>query len=643
MLWEFQLQDTEAFILSDLDAERVADAAQKAKINFLYVHAKDNQGHAYFNTKIGKQHGNLRGRDWLAEIINACKRRDINVGVYFNFSRDHHMWNLKPKWRQLWQDGSYRGELEQQNPDWDNMCHNSPYREYILSMLRELTANYDIHAYWLDRLDWGGVLPGKFSCACPYCQDKFRDEVGAEIPTVCNWNDPLWRKFVLWRSKCLTTYTAEIRHTIKSIKPDVTMSLNYYAPLDVFGRWFHGQDLEDLVDHVDTMTPEIHYEREGYIGFSVFGRLCRAASGGKPFDLTFFRGSGDLDYITKSSLQMQAEVLSAAANGGAALYDDLAYPEGQIEPSGFQRIGKAYAEFEKREAWLEGARPVKYAGLFYSKRSREFYGRNEPEGYMLAFLGAYKAMLEAHIPFEIVTDRGLNEKELADYQLLVLPDAACLTNSQAAAIREWVRAGGNLVATHKTSLLDEFGTSRGDFALADVFGASYRDSVSLPLSYVRPTAEGRLTRTLDLGVPLMHRDRQLKVQASGHATTPAALVFAREDVNRVSHMADAPLREDSMYPAIVANQFEKGRSVYFPGRPDAVFARYGHPEFKKLLMNAIDWAAEMAPAVLEVKAPASVEATLFEQASENRLVVHLVNFQSEIGRSIRLPSTKFMG
>lgn len=643
MLWEFQLQDNEAFILSGLDAERLASEAAKAKINFLYVHAKDNQGNAYFNTKIGKKNANLGERDWLAEIIAACRSRDIQVGVYFNFSRDNHMWSLKPKWRQRWQDGSFRGEAEQQNPDWDNMCHNSPYREYNLALLRELTANYDIRAYWLDRLDWGGVLPEKFSCVCPYCDAKFASEVGAPLPSNVDWNDPIWQKFVLWRSQCISTYAAEIRQTVKAIKPEVVLSLNYYAPLDVFGVWFHGQDLENVLDQVDNMTPEVHYEREGYIGLSVFSRLCRAASGGKPFDLTLFRGSGDLDYISKPAVQMQLEVLTAAANGGAALFDDLAYPEGLVEPHGFERIGTAYAELERREPWLAGAEPVKYAALYYSKRSREFYGRNEPQGYMLAFLGAYKALLEAHVPFEIVTDRDLTEKGLADYGLLMLPDAACLSEKQAATIHDYVQGGGNIVATHKTSLMNELGAPRGDFALREVLGATYTDLVSLPLSYVRPASEGPLTAGLDVGVPLMHRDRQLKVSLLRGATSPAALVYAREDVNRVSHLADAPLREDSMYPAIVAHQYHKGRSVYFPGRPDAIFAQWGHPEFKRLLINALRWCAENSPAPLQVEAPLSVEATLFKQPAENRLVVHLLNYQSEPGRSLKLVSTKFMG
>lgn len=648
--FEFQLQDKEAFALSRLDPEAIAEEWARAKVNFVYVQAKDNQGNCYYHTKIGNRHAGLQGRDWLAEIIEAAQKRDILIGIYFNFSRDNRMWHLKPKWRQLWQDGSFRGEVEQRNPDWDNMCHNSPYREYILSLLEEITSNYDIHAYWMDRLDWGGVLPEKFSCVCDYCQAKFASEYGAPLPSGVDWNDPTWRRFVVWRSHCLSRYAQEIRQTVKAIKPQVALSLNYYAPLDQFGLWFHGQDPEDMADAVDNLSPEVHYEREGFIALSAFSKFCQAASGGKPFDLDIFRHSGEVDYITKPSIQLQAEVLTAVANGGTTVIDDQVYGEGLLEPRAYDVIGETFEEVERAEDWMTDAQPVRYAALLYSKRSRTFYGRNEPQPYMLAYLGAYKALLESHIPFSTVTDRSLTTEELLKYKVLVLPDAACLTDQQVVAIRDYVLQGGHLVATHKTSLLTEFGDVRSDFALADVFGASYLDTISgplhsVPLSYLKVKRETPVTRGIAIDLPLVHRDSQLKVRAAADdQDVPAAvIVYAREEANRVSHYWDPPMDRDSRYPAVVTSETSGGRVVYFPGRPDAIYAQWGHPEYKRMLINAVEWATEYDRSPLIVEAPISVEATLQEQPDRARTLIHLVNFQSNPGRSVDLVTTNFMG
>ncbi len=47
-----------------------------------------------------------------------------------------------------------------------------------------------------------------------------------------------------------------------------------------------------------------------------------------------------------------------------------------------------------------------------------------------------------------------------------------MSEAQCAAIRRFVERGGSLFATGETSLYDEWGDARPDFALADLFGAT---------------------------------------------------------------------------------------------------------------------------------------------------------------------------
>lgn len=60
---------------------------------------------------------------------------------------------------------------------------------------------------------------------------------------------------------------------------------------------------------------------------------------------------------------------------------------------------------------------------------------------------------------------------LEGFQVLVLANEVCLSDQQCAAIREFVRSGGGLIATHETSLYDLETRPRGDFGLANLFGA----------------------------------------------------------------------------------------------------------------------------------------------------------------------------
>jgi hypothetical protein len=289
-----------------------------------------------------------------------------------------------------------------------------------------------------------------------------------------------------------------------------------------------------------------------------------------------------------------------------------------------------------------GGTPVPYVAVFFSKHTRLHFGQNDPgERYLLNFLGACKVLLESHIPFDIVTDRGLTAKDLSRYRALVLPNAACLDDVQNEAVRNYVESGGGLVSTFMTSLFDSTGKIRSDFGLGQVLGAKFRDTVTLPLSYLKFDAETELARGLPPDVPLLHRAIQTRVRVCAEAVAQGRIVYGQHGLNRLSSPCHPPEMSASTYPAMVLNSPGKGRSVYFPGQPDGLYAKWGHPEYKVLLTNAVTWAAGQA-APLQVDAPMCVEATLLAQPEQGRVVVHLVNYQPELGRTFTLTREKFV-
>lgn len=97
--------------------------------------------------------------------------------------------------------------------------------------------------------------------------------------------------------------------------------------------------------------------------------------------------------------------------------------------------------------------------------------------------------MEEHLSVTVINDWNLNAEDLARYKVLILPNTACMNEEQANAVRQFVENGGGLVASVDTSLCDEFGTPRKDFALADVFGVNYKGI---------PTAQGGKDEKLDI-------------------------------------------------------------------------------------------------------------------------------------------------
>ena len=89
----------------------------------------------------------------------------------------------------------------------------------------------------------------------------------------------------------------------------------------------------------------------------------------------------------------------------------------------------------------------------------------------------------------------------ADLKVLILPNMAAMSDAQCAAVRKFVAGGGALIATGVTSLYNEIGDARGDYGLAELFGAHFTgtagaeravgDADAAYLSAAQPGTAGR--------------------------------------------------------------------------------------------------------------------------------------------------------
>ncbi|MEI7808521.1 MAG: hypothetical protein WCJ07_08555, partial [Verrucomicrobiota bacterium] len=147
------------------------------------------------------------------------------------------------------------------------------------------------------------------------------------------------------------------------------------------------------------------------------------------------------------------------------------------------------------------------------------------------------------------------------------------------------------------------------WATGDVRVAMERRGVTDPLTAVRNS------------LPLTAR--LLKVQpAKGRDNTMhLATAHYNEQLKKL---------ENENFPALVENQFGAGKVFYFPADLTWAYYRLGDQYLASLLEQAVREAARQ-PLPVEVSAPRIVQATPFIQG--NRLVVHLLNDISSLGRS----------
>jgi hypothetical protein len=359
-------------------------------------------------------------------------------------------------------------------PDAWVTCALGPYNaEFMTQVHEEIVARYEVDGIFSNRWSGHGV------CYCRHCRRNFRQACGMELPLVCDPRDPAWRAYLLWRQERLLALCRRWDDAIRAINPHAC-----YIPNS------GGGSLCDLdMVRLNDLTPLLFADRQGRAGLAApwaagkNAKEYRAAYGPKPIGGMFNVGL-ETRHRWKDSVQSDAElrvwIADATANGMRPWL--VKFCAQLFDRRWMDGIEDVFTWHARCESYLRNTHPLARVAIVYSQQTAAFYGGEQAHDTVeAAILGAYQALVEARIPFEMVHDGLLDAAHLAPFKTLVLPNIAALSDAQCQRLREFVALGGSLVATGETSLYDEWGERRADFGLADLFGAHFVGPVEGPL------------------------------------------------------------------------------------------------------------------------------------------------------------------
>jgi hypothetical protein len=229
--------------------------------------------------------------------------------------------------------------------------------------------------------------------------------------------------------------------------------------------------------------------------------------------------------------------------------------------------------------------------------------------------------VEARIPFEIVSSHNITREELERFRVLVLPSADRLSDDECATIRAFAAAGGSVVAAFESSLADSMGVHRGNFGLADVFGADLVRPARGPVknNYIAITGAHPLTAGFDGAGRIIGGTELIEVAARPGTHVPFRFVPDFPDLP----MEEVYPRAEPNVPAVVAQELDGGgRSVYLPFNIGSLFWETLQQDHATLIANAVRWALGR-PERVTVSGPGLVDLSVWESAGA--LAVALVN------------------
>jgi hypothetical protein len=186
-------------------------------------------------------------------------------------------------------------------------------------------------------------------------------------------------------------------------------------------------------------------------------------------------------------------------------------------------------------------------------------------------------------------------------------------------LRRFAASGGALVATFETSLYNEWGEPRNDFALAEFFGASRKAPVEGPLrnSYLQVERRHPILNGLEdtsflpgpiFRVPIKDVPDPILTRIPPYPAFPPEFVY--------------PETDNTIGPSIVLRE-GPGRTVYFSDDIDRTFWRTWNRDLGRLLSNAVRWAGRDD---FDAKVTGDGLLDLFYWETESGLALHMLNY-----------------
>lgn len=599
------------------------DRAAKAGVQVVHT----NVVWPYF--PLHKEGGGLAKDDdrKLRDLVKACHDRGMKVSLGLPpFPSVAHV-EKHPDWR-VDPDGTAAAAKRQARHDDLGTrlgCNLGPWGDYLIEVCAELIADYDVDGFSFD----GNYHPAL--CRCPACKAAYPKP----LPAKANLDDVAYREYLVWRGERLEDHYRRLQQRIKKTKPDAVI-MSWTVNAGRYGHFLHSpRAMPTRLNRLFDLPMQEWWLDETNLGGSVaptFGAAyLRATVGGRPCASEPYLMTRGSPYGTDSfPAHERLTRCLLAVSQGTVLAESLGWP-GHDPTADF-------AEIKKREPYMTRLEAVPWAALLVSEQTRQFYAyKDVADRFLPHVFGAFRMGLEEHLPVTLINDWDVTADSLKRFAVLILPNAAALSDAQVAAVREYVRDGGGLVATSETSLCDDLGRPRGDFALADVFRVHYRGRPKAPL--VRPKLDENFAVALDesywkqrTGVatltwsdhPLVCDPKLSQLVPKGSVIFRGPLVAVDEPPNSIVRMK--PEGTDRSLPAINVHQFGEGRVVYSAIGLDAALWSYAYPYQRRLLARAVEWAAR-APAPIRVAAPMCVQATSFTQPNRDgeRVLVHLFN------------------
>ena len=359
----------QATAFANYDPDRIAAESAATGADIVAVYAANQFSMAYYPSKIWPMHPNLKGRDCFGEVASRLQRQGQKVIAYINWLESRH-----PEWYVVPLGGEPAKEFplvewaQPEDPEWRVQavpggawrfaCLNSPRREQVVQIAREIVEQYKPDGFHLD------MCFNSCVCVCDYCRPSLEAICRTKDITIEAINAH-WREFIDWRNECSASLVGAVSAVLR--EHGVFAAHNGQNPL-----WMspvYGFD-KNLLPHLDLYVSEIFYDLNAS-GLTM--RWHKAI--GKPSCELLTSTSPHYAHLSRPLAAWQVSAASAKANG-CNVFGPCgvgAYPDTTTSKRLQETVRKGLDTFMEDADLQVNARPCAKVALVFSWATRKYF------------------------------------------------------------------------------------------------------------------------------------------------------------------------------------------------------------------------------------------------------------------------------
>ena len=533
--------------------------------------------------------------DWLDRIIDKLGEAGIAVDLA-SATASPPMWLTQAHPEVLWKD--YRGDVCQPGARQHWRPTSPVFREYALKLCRAMAEHYKGNPYvvaWHVSNEYGCHNRFDYSEDAEHAFQQWCEERYGTIDAVNDaWGTAFWAQrmndfseivpprfigdgnfmnpgklldFKRFSSDALKAFYIAERDTLAEITPDLPLTTNFMVSAS--GSVLDYDDWGDEVDFVSNdhyfIPGEAHLDELAFSASLVDGiarkdpwfLMEHSTSAVNWREINYRKEPGQLVRDSLAHVAMGADAVCyfqwRQSKAGAEKFHSAMVPHAGEDSAVFRDVCELGADLNKlSDEGILGSRLAKsrvavvfdyeseWATEHTATPTQHVHHVDEP-------LAWFRALADQGVTADVVPVRGAWD----GYEMVVLPSVYLLSEETTRRVRDYVVGGGRLVVTYYTGISDE-----KDHVWLGGYPGSIRDVVCVRVEEFMPMGNDFT------GVP-DHLDLSNGAVAHDIADVIGSV---DESATVLATFKDNPWTGMDGVPAIVANTFGEGRSVYVGAR-----------------------------------------------------------------------------